>query len=320
MTEKILITGATGFVGAHLVKRCIADGMRVSTITRTGVRDKLIVCGHHTRGFEFADDLSTALRGQDVVIHCAARVHVMNEQAGDPLAEFRKINVTGTLDLARQAASAGVKRFIYLSSAKVNGEQTIDGQVFSSKDIVQPLDAYAISKNEAEIGLRSLALKSGLEVVIVRPPLVYGAQVQGNFRTLMSVVSRGILLPFAGIDNKRSLVAVDNLVDLLLCTATHRAAANQTLMISDDDDISTPDLLRQVGLLVGKPARLFHAPEILVRGAAALVGRSAAIGRLLGSLQVNVSDTRILLNWRPVVTVNQGLANAVEGYLYEKSF
>lgn len=320
MTAKILITGASGFVGGHLFERCLAEGLNVSTITRHGGGNKSSRAAQYlTRGFEFADDLSEALRGQNVVVHCAARVHVTTETSVNPLQAFRQTNVVGTLNLARQAAAAGVKRFIYLSSVKVNGEETGDGVRFSAADTPKPMDPYGVSKYEAEVGLRSLALSSGLEVVIIRPPLVYGAGVQGNFKTLMSVVHRGIPLPFAAVHNTRSLVAVDNLVNLLVCCAVHPAAANQTLMVSDDHDISTPDLLRQVGLLMGKPARLFAAPAILVRGAAALVGRSAAVSRLIGSLQVDGGEARRLLNWSPLVTVNQGLKQAVEGYLVEKS-
>lgn len=320
VTKKILIIGASGFIGARLLERCVIDGLEVSTIKRLGGRNMPHVAAHYvTRGFEFADDLSDPLLGQDVVVHRAARVHVMNEHATNPLMEFRRINVVGTLDLVQQAAAAGVKRFIYLSSVKVNSEETFGGSRFTAKDTGRPMDAYAISKYEAEIGLRSLAPLSGLEVVITRPPLVYGASVQGNFKIMLSAVYRGIPLPFVAVSNKRSLVAVDNLADLLLCCTVHPGAANQTLMVSDDDDISTPELLRQVGLLMGKPARLFAAPKMLVRGVAALVGRSAAVSRLVGSLQVDISDTRRLLNWTPVVTLKQGLLQAVEGYFVEKS-
>ena len=320
VTKKILITGASGFVGARLLERCVIDGLAVSTITRPGCRNIPHVAAHYvTRGLEFADDLSDPLRGQDVVVHCAARVHVMNEHAINPLVEFQRINVAGTLHLAQQAAAAGVKRFIYLSSVKVNGEETFGGSRFTAKDSGRPTDAYAISKDEAEIGLRSLALLSGLEVVIIRPPLVYGAKVQGNFKTMLSAIYSGIPLPFAAIHNKKSFVALDNLVDLLLCCVVHPAAANQTLMVSDDDDISTPELLRHVGLLMGRPARLFAAPKMLLHGVAAMAGHSAAVSRLVGSLQVDISDTRRLLNWTPVVTVKQGLLQAVEGYFVEKS-
>lgn len=320
MTQKILITGSTGFVGARLLERCIGDKMTVSTISRSGVHSRLKKSAqHHTRGFEFADDLSVALHGQDVLIHCAARVHVMAELSTNPLADFRRINVEGTLDLARQAVVAGIKRFIYLSSAKVNGDETVGGHRFSARDIVQPSDPYAVSKNEAEMGLQSLALKSGLEVVIVRPPLVYGAHVGGNFRSLISAVHRGILLPLAGVNNKRSLVSVENLVDLLICIVGHPGAANKILMVSDGDDISTPDLLRKVGTLLGKPARLFSAPAILVHGAAVLTGYSTSLNRLVNSLQVDINETQALLNWKPILTVDQGLINTVKGYLDEKS-
>lgn len=320
MTKKILITGASGFVGARLLERCVNEGLAVSCITRSASRIIPHVGAHHiTRGFEFADDLSEPLRGQDVVVHCAARVHVMKEYAINPLVEFRRINVAGTLHLAQQAAAAGVKRFIYLSSVKVNGEETFGGSRFTAKDSGRPTDVYAISKDEAEIGLRSLALLSGLEVVIIRPPLVYGAKVQGNFKTMLSAIYCGIPLPFAAIHNKKSFVALDNLADLLLCCVAHPAAANQTLMVSDDDDISTPELLRHVGLLMGRPARLFAAPKMLLHAVAAMAGHSAAVSRLVGSLQVDISDTRTLLNWTPVVTVKQGLLQAVEGYFVEKS-
>lgn len=255
------------------------------------------------------------MKGVDVVIHCAARVHVMHDQAVDPLIEFRKVNLAGTLNLARQAAAAGVQRFVFISSIKVNGEGTAPGMPYHADDAVTPLDAYGISKHEAEQGLLALAAETGMEVVIIRPVLVYGPGVKANFLNMMSWLYKGIPLPFGAIYNKRSLVALDNLVDLIVTCIDHPAAANQVFLVSDGDDLSTTDLLRRMGRALGKPARLIPIPSKWLEFGARLLGKQALAQRLCGSLQVDISKTRELLGWTPPVSVDEGLRKTAEYFL-----
>ena len=244
------------------------------------------------------------------VVHLAALAHVPLSRMDDALAACRAINTVATLNLARQAAAAGVQRFVFISSIKVNGEFTQAGRPFTASDPPAPQDAYAISKMEAEIGLREIADETGMELVIVRPPLVYGPGVKGNFAELMRWVARGIPLPLAGIENRRSLVALDNLVDLLLRCVEHPGAANQTFLVSDGEDLSTTDLLRRLAAAMGRPSRLFPLPQSWLRGAAALIGRGDAAARLCDSLQVDMTATREALGWTPPVGVDEGLRRA----------
>ena len=267
-----------------------------------------------TGDLEPSSDWSAALVGISTVVHCAARVHVMADTAADPLTEFRRLNVQGTLNLAHQSASAGVQRFVFVSSIKVNGEATQSGSPFAADDVAAPLDAYGISKMEAEQGLRDLAAKTGLEVVIIRPPLVYGPGVKANFAAMMRWLQRGIPLPLGAIHNQRSLVALDNLVDLIVTSLTHPAAANQTFLVSDGEDVSTTELLRRMGQAMGRPARLIPVPVSLLKLAAALVGKPDVAQRLCGSLQVDIEKTRRLLDWTPPLSLDQGLRKAAKGY------
>lgn len=317
---RVLVTGTSGFVGRHLVKRCLSDGWQVTALTRqtaSGVTPELKT--HVIAGMEQLGDVSGALQGQDVVVHCAARVHVMKEQCGDPLAAFRAVNVAGTLELARQAAEAGVQRFIYLSSIKVHGESTLPGQPFTENDQLRPQDAYAKSKHEAEIGLRKIAAQTSMEVVIIRPPLVYGQGVGANFKAVMTAIYRGWPLPLGGLDNRRSLVSVDNLVDLVSVCMLHPGAVNQTFLVSDGDDLSTSQLVRHLAQSLGRPARLLSVPVPILVLAARLLGRSAAADRLCGSLQVDIGKASKLLSWKPPVCVEQGLQTTAQGYLRETS-
>lgn len=257
---------------------------------------------------------TAALTGVHSVIHLAARVHVMAEAAADPLAAFRAINTEGTLALARQAASAGVRRFLLVSSIKVNGESTRAGQPFTAHQDVQPADPYGRSKWEAELRIRELARETGLEFVIVRPPLVYGPGVKANFAAMMRAVQRGLPLPLASVtQNRRSLVALDNLVDLLITCIDHPSAANQTFLASDGEDLSTSDLLRRIGQAVNRPARLFPIPVPVLKVGAALLGKQGAAQRLLDNLQVDISHTRETLGWTPPITVDEGLRRAAAG-------
>ena len=246
------------------------------------------------------------------VVHSAARVHVMQERAADPLAEFRRSNVAGTLALARQAVSAGVRRFVFISSIKVHGEQTTAGRPFTAADAPAPADPYAISKLEAELALLELARETGLELVILRPPLVYGPGVGANFQRLIRWVRRGTPLPLGSIDNRRSLVGVHNLADLAAHSLTHPAAPGRAWLATDDEDVSTPELLRRLGAALQVPVRLMRVPVFALRAAGTLLGQGAALDRLCQSLQADIADTRRLLAWNPPETLDEGLARTVK--------
>jgi nucleoside-diphosphate-sugar epimerase len=268
-------------------------------------------------GIDGNTDWQHVLTGGEVVVHLAARVHVMADKSSDPVHEYRNTNVEGTLNLAQQAATAGVRRFVFVSSIKVNGEATKTGHSFSADDSPAPLDPYGVSKMEAELGLREIAAKTGMEVVIIRPPLVYGPGVKANFQTMVRWLSRGVPLPLGAINNKRSLVALDNLVDLIVTCISHPAAANQTFLVSDGEDLSTTQLLRRMGQAMGKSVRLIPVPPALLKAGAALVGKPELAQRLCGSLQVDISKTRQLLGWNPPITVDEGLRRAAEGFRRE---
>lgn len=312
----ILVTGATGFIGNSLTNRLAADrsfnGV-VAAVRRLGVSWPKRVQAVQVGDLLPTTDWSMALQGVLAVVHCAARVHVMHDDATDPLKAYREVNVDGTLNLARQAAQAGVRRFVFVSSIKVNGEATQLGQFFSADDPPAPLDPYGVSKFEAEQGLRELEVQTGMEVVIVRPPLVYGPGVKANFASMMRWVARGIPLPLGAIHNARSMVSLDNLVDLLVTCVRHPAAAGQTFLVSDGEDVSTTDLLRRTARAMGKKAHLLPVPAFALELGATLLGRRAVAQRLCGSLQVNIEKTRHVLGWNPPLTLDQGLKKAVEG-------
>lgn len=258
-------------------------------------------------------DWGTALKGIDAVVHCAARVHVMQDDVTDPLQAYREVNVSGTLNLARQAARAGVRRFVFVSSIKVNGEATHPDQPFTADEVLAPLDPYGVSKLEAEQGLREIEEQTSMEVVIVRPPLVYGPGVKANFASMMRWVSRGIPLPFGAVHNVRSIVALDNLVDLLVTCLKHPAAAGQTFLVSDGEDVSTTELLRRTAQAMGKTGCLLSVPAPVLELVAAILGKRAVAQRLCGSLQVDIEKTRRLLGWTPLLTLDEGLKKAVKG-------
>ena len=313
----ILVTGATGFVGGTVVRRLLADDQSQSIVVVVRRDDQCWpqrVFPRVTGDLEPSNNWSVALADVSAVVHCAARVHVMADTAADPLEEFRRVNVQGTLNLARQAAVAGVRRFVFISSIKVNGESTQPGHPFTADDAPAPLDAYGISKREAEQGLRELSAQTGMEVVIIRPPLVYGPGVKANFAAMMRWLQRGVPLPLGGIHNQRSLVALDNLVDLIVTCITHPAAANQTFLVSDGEDVSTTELLRRMGQAMNRPARLIPVPASWLKLAAAMVGKQDVAQRLCGSLQVDIQKTRQLLGWNPPLTLDQGLKKAAEGF------
>ena len=303
---KILVTGASGFVGKSLTAELFRQGYAIGAAVRSTKSQinnaDVVVVGE----IDGKTDWTNALRSVDVVIHLAARVHVMKENFANPLAEFRKVNVEGTQQLAQSAVNAGVKRFVYVSSVKVNGEQT-GLSPFTELDIPNPQDPYGVSKWEAEQGLKRIAEETSMEVVIIRPPLVYGAGVKANFASMMQVVKRGIPLPFGAIRNKRSFVYVGNLVSLILRCVDYPAAANQTFLVSDGQDISTTELLRGCADALGVKARLLPVPQKLVEVCATLIGKRDVAQRLCGNLQVDISKARTLLGWAPPISVADGL-------------
>lgn len=308
----IILTGATGFVGSYLAEHIDRQGDYSLTCAVRQPNDA--ACGREivVKDLDADTDWSAALENQQVVIHAAARAHIMKDEVPDPLAEYRKVNVEGTLNLARQSVEAGVKRFVYISSIKVNGEQTIEGIPFKADDLPAPQDPYGVSKMEAEEGLQRLAADTGLEVVIVRPPLVYGTGVKGNFAAMVKLVKKGYPLPLGAVRNKRSLVGLDNLVDLIITCIDHPAAANQVFLAGDGEDLSTTDLLRGIARALGKRSRLVPVPPYWLMLGATALGKKTVAQRLLGSLQVDISKTRELLGWHPPVSVEVGLAKAVE--------
>lgn len=309
---RFLVTGASGFVGRALCAELLAREQSVRAVLRTesnlpGNIEQVLIKSVHSK-----TDWTEALQGIDVVVHLAARVHIMHDDADHPLEEFRRVNVAGTEHLARSAAANGVKRLVYVSSIKVNGESTSKGKKMIETDVPSPQDPYGISKMEAEQALLRTAQETGLEVVIVRPPLVYGAGVKGNFAQMLKVLAKNVPLPLNSVENQRSLVYVGNLVDALILCATHPAAVGQTYLVSDGEDISTPDLLRQLGAAMGHPARLLPCPLILLKLAAQLVGKSGQIDRLLGSLQIDNRKIRNELNWAPPYSLEHGLCTTAK--------
>lgn len=304
----VLVTGAAGFVGTRLTTVLAGTpGISVRPAVRRLAGGPGVAIGEMSP----TTDWTAALAGIDVVVHLAARVHVMHEAAADPLQRFLRTNTESTLHLARQAARAGVKRLVFLSSVKVNGEHTQPGQPFRASDMPAPEDAYAISKHRAELGLHEIAASTGLEVVVIRPPLVYGPGVKANFAALLTAVARGVPLPLGLVDNRRSLVALDNLVDLIANCLTHPGAAGQTFLVSDGEDLSTAELVRRLATAMQRRAHLLPVPVWTLKTAAALFGKRPQVQRLCDNLQVDISATRERLGWTPPLSVDEGLRRAV---------
>lgn len=312
--KTILVTGANGFIGQAVCPDLASRAYRVRGAVRHQQRMESqgeFECLSMSE-IDMNTDWSNALDGVDSVVHLAARVHLMRETAPDPLSEFRRTNVALTLNLARQAAAAGVRRFVFISSIKVNGEVTPVGQPFTAEDVPHPTDPYGISKYEAEQGLLALAAETGLEVVIIRPVLVYGPGVKANFHSMMHWLLKGFPLPLGTLPNRRSFVALGNLADLIAVCVQHPAAANQIFLASDGEDLSISGLLRRTGAALGKPARLIPVPVMMLRAGARLVGQEAVMQRLCDSLQVDISKTRHVLNWEPPVGVDVALRETAQ--------
>lgn len=304
-----LLTGSTGFVGQALLER-LPNSVVLGRSCPQNFKGKYI-----KRDISSAATYRECFVGINSVIHCAARVHMMNDIASDPLSEFREINTLGTLNLAKQAASAGVKRFIFVSSIKVSGEGTELDNPYKSSDAAKPQDPYGISKFEAEEGLKKIAADTGIEVVIIRPTLVYGPGVKANFLSMMKWLYKGVPLPLGAIHNKRSFVALDNLVDLIITCIDHPKAANETLLVSDDRDVSTTELLRLLATALGKNPLLLPVPMSLIKFATKLLGKSDFANRLCGSLQVDISHTKNILSWKPPVSIETALKKTADSYI-----
>ncbi len=315
--SRVLVTGANGFIGSQVCRVLLNNNfvVRAALRHRNLVKNPIVKNQIVVGDIEAKTQWEEALSNVDFVIHLAARVHIMQDTVSDPLAQFRKVNTDGTLNFAHQAAVAGVKRFVYLSSIKVNGEQTQPKCSFSAEDIPAPIDPYGKSKHEAEQGLIKLANETGMEVVIIRPPLVYGPGVKANFLSMMSWINKGIPLPFGAINNKRSFVALDNLIDLIMTCITHPSAANEVFLVSDGEDLSTTELLQSMAQAMNKSAKLIPVPSKLLKIIAIMLGKSNLAVRLLGSLQVDISKTRKLLDWNPPVSVKAALKATADDFL-----
>ncbi|MGR5547046.1 UDP-glucose 4-epimerase family protein [Vibrio sp. PNB22_2_2] len=309
----ITVTGASGFVGSSLLKKLPSDRTR-----SIGLGKPEIIPSEQffKLNIDSNTNYSYALSGVDVVVHLAARVHVMNDAVSNPLEEYREVNTRGTVNLARQAASAGVKRFIFISSIKVNGEGTTLDKPFTSADESLPEDDYGLSKAEAEQQLFEIGKETGMEIVIIRPTLVYGPGVKANFAALMNLVSKGIPLPFGCIkNNKRSLVSVDNLVDLIATCIDHPKAANQVFLVSDDHDVSTSKMVREMAQALGKPTWQLSVPVWCYKLVGKLFNKSDVVDRLAGSLQVDISHTKETLGWEPPQSLQEGFKQTAEAFL-----
>ena len=308
---QILLTGATGFVGTALMKSLETNSQYNVTGLCRILPEKVEAANLVALGDLATADFAQILQDKTVVVHAAARAHIMRDEVTDPLSEYRKVNVEGTVRLAKQAIDAGVKRFIYISSIKVNGESTTHRMPFSAADKSMPEDVYGISKDEAEQALKKITEDSGMELVIIRPPLVYGTGVKANFLSLIKLSAKPIPLPFGLVQNKRSMVYVENLVDFILRCIEHPAAANQTFLVSDGEDLSLKKLIAYIRQALGRPAWLVPVPLNLFKIAGKLTGKSGVVDRLIGDLQVDSSKAQSLLGWKPPFTVQQGIEQTV---------
>jgi nucleoside-diphosphate-sugar epimerase len=314
--SKILITGGTGFVGKNLSQNLKLKKYRVHMSKRTHQSKALDgVKYFNIDEIDSKTKWKDCLAGVDYVVHCAATVNFIKTENISSLNTYQRVNVEGTRNLAEQAAFLGLKRFIFLSSVKVNGEKTIGSSSFKYNDISKPENAYSISKWKAEQALLEISKQTGLEVVIIRAPLVYGEGVKGNFLSLLDSVYKQVPLPFANINNLRSFIGIDNLIDLIICCINHPNAAGKTFLVSDGQDISTPNLIRKVSRLMNKSSRVFPVPQSIIKLLGLLVGKSLEVKRLLESLRLDNSYTREILGWSPVLSLDEGLEKTVRWYL-----
>ncbi|WP_351089080.1 SDR family oxidoreductase [Shewanella sp. S1-49-MNA-CIBAN-0167] len=317
---KLLLTGASGFVGLNMLEKLSGYDLHVISRSNNGRFNDFKGLSFFQNEIDADTNYNDALTNRDVIIHCAARAHIMSDEALEPLAEYRKVNTSGTMNLARQAVRSGIKRFIYISSIKVNGESTELNKPFKSSDNRVPKDFYGQSKSEAEVQLLQLSKETGLEVVIIRPTLVYGPGVKANFASLMNHVSKGFPLPFRCITkNMRSLVSVKNLVDLIVTCIEHPKAANQVFLVSDDHDISTASMVKHMSQALGKSRTLLPVPLWCYRLFGKLVGKADLVNRLLGSLQVDITHTKETLGWVPPQTLEEGFKETAEAFLLNKN-
>ena len=312
---RVLVTGATGFVGTALCEMLDRRGYTVRAAQRVlqpraGQAFDAVAVGE----IGPSTDWNAALEDVQAVVHLAARVHVMRETATDPLSEFRYLNVGATENLAHRAAAAGVKRFVYVSSIKVNGESTKE-KAFTASAVPRPEDAYAQSKLDAERVLLEIGNRSGIEVVIVRPPLVYGPGVKGNFLSLLRWIKCGLPIPLARCNNRRSLVGITNLADLLIRCVSHPAASNKIILAGDGEDLSTPELIQRLARVLGQQVRLLSVPTSWLRFASYALGRPGVYERLCSSLQIDIAETKLLLEWRPPLTVNEEFERTARWFL-----
>jgi nucleoside-diphosphate-sugar epimerase len=312
--KAVLVTGANGFIGSVLCKRLVAEKCNVSGTVRSG-ENYLLVRGVKSvkiGDIDTATDWGAALRGIDTVVHLAARVHVMKDSSIEPLQAYREVNVHGTERLALQAADVGVNRFIFMSTVKVNGEE--NRKAYTESDIPSPMDSYGISKMEAEKKITDISVKTGMEAVILRPPLVYGPGVKANFLSLLQIIDRGIPLPLASANNQRSMIYVENLVDAILQCIRNPNAAGQTYLVSDGQNVSTPGLIRMIAAALQKQPRLFRFPPLALYIASRLTGKGQAVDRLIGSLTVDMCKIKNELGWKPPFTFEVGVKNTVFWY------
>lgn len=332
----ILVTGATGFVGAALIEQLLMDNYQVTALVRNSAPTlppnvKQIVTGSFETFFPASSicrdtvqrtnqdsgvsiSVPEIFKDVDVVVHAAARAHIMIDNVADPLAEYKKVNTVATLALAREAAKAGVRRFIFISTIKVYGESTELGKPLSEQSNVEPKDPYSISKWEAERGLTQIADETSMEVVIIRPPLIYGPGVKGNFARMMRWVGYGIPLPLGAINNQRSLLALDNLLSFIECCFEHPKAANEVFILSDFEDLSTTELIRKLADAEGTKARLFPAPASLMKFVATMLGKRDIAARLFSSLQVSSTKARQQLGWQHVISIEEQLRKMVDSH------